>query len=536
VTLSNPATQMTLRDYWRVVWLRRGLVIAIVVAFTVLAFANEVRKPTVYTASARLMYAPPPTVSNGVVGDSTDVGRMSLEIQNVVSMITTPQVRLQAAKVADEKSAATASVSAIPVIPTDQTSATAVATVVDVTAEAGTAAAAAKTANAYAEAVIKVRKDSQQESWRAAQQIIQGQIDLYKTSESRQTGEYAVLMQQLRNLQIAEASANGDFQVVVPATPPSSRTSPKPLKWALFGFVAGLFFGVVAAFVVSQFDTRVRDREETQKLIGMPLIGHVGRLSAKSLANDPLFVLNAPNSVQAEAVRKLRANLEYTEVDGRLKSVFFTSATQHEGKSTLICNLAIALAEAGNRVALIDCDLRRPTVHQLFGLRNAVGVSSVLAGKTKLAEALRPVGAGGRSPDGAAADAPGGQPRLAVLTSGPLPPNPGEMVASASFAALVARLETEFDIVLVDAPALLAVGDTAAMARCVEGLVFVVSLTAARRPLLTAAASQLAQMPCRKLGLVTIGRDSTLGYGAQYSYYQHRDPNDATAPRVTVRG
>ncbi len=526
---------MTLRDYWRVIWLRRYLVIAIVVACTLIAFANEVRKPAVYAASARMMYAPPPSVSNGVVGDTTDASRLSLEIQNVVSMVSTPSVQQQATRILGEKTAVI-SVSAVPVIPTDQTAASAVATVVDITAEAGSAAAAAHVANAYAEAVIKVRKEREQETWRDAQQIIQGQLDLFKTPESRQTGDYAVLMQQLRNLQIAEASANGDFQVVVPATPPSSPTSPKPVKWAVFGFVVGLFIGIVAAFAVSQFDTRVRDHGEAASLLGLPLIGHLGRLSAKSLADDALFVVTTPNSVQAEAVRKLRANLEYTQVDGRLKSVFFTSATQHEGKSTLICNLAVAMAEAGAKVALVDCDLRRPTVHQVFGLRNGVGVTSVLAGMRTLDDALGQVTVGGTPTVKSGGAASSGQNQLAVLTSGPLPPNPGEIVASVSFASLVTRLEAEFDIVLLDAPALLAVGDTAAMARCVEGLVFVVSLSGARRPLLMAAASQLAQMPCRKLGLVTIGRDSTLGYRqGEYSYYVHRHPDAMVGSKVTVR-
>jgi capsular exopolysaccharide synthesis family protein len=526
----------TLRDYWHVVWLRRGLVIAFVVVCTLLALVNQVRKPDVYTASASMMYAPPPSVSNGVVADTTDAGRLSLEIQNVVSIVSTPMVRQQAAKILDDESVATASVSATPVIPTDQTSTTAVATVVQIIAEAGSGKAAARIANGYAEAIIKVRKEAEQETWRDAQQIIQSQLDLYKSTESRQTGEYAVLMQQLRNLQIAEASANGDFQVVVPATAPSSPTSPKPVKWAVFGFIVGLFLGIVAAFVVSQFDTRVRDRKEAESLLGMPLVGHLGTLSAKSLASDPLYVVSAPTSFQAEAIRKLRANLEFAQVDGRLESVFFTSATQHEGKSTLVANLAISMAEAGSKVVLVDCDLRRPTVHQLLGLRNAVGVSSVVTGMTSLSNALHSVTVGGRSIGSADVDvSPNGQ-RLAVLTSGPLPPNPGEFVASASFASLVAHLESEFDIVLLDAPALLAVGDTAAMARCVQGLVFVVSLSDARRPLLTAAAAQLAQMPCRKLGLVTIGKDSTLGYRqGQYAYAQ-RHPGDTSPPKVTVRG
>lgn len=523
---SDHISTMTLRDYWRVVWLRRGWIIAIVVICTLLAYGKEAIQPPIYVASARLMYAPPPNVANGVVGNSTDLGLLSVEVQNVVNIVGTPAVRQLASRLLGQRSEPFSSISAIPA---SASSGTAVATVIDITAEASSAGAAARIANAYAQAIIELRKEREQQSWRDAQQIIQGQLDLYKTPQSRQTGEYAVLEQQLRNLQIAEASANGDFEIIVPATPPASPTSPKPMKWAVFGFIAGLFFGVVVAFVVSQFDTHVRSPEELVALLGMPLLGQLRMMPAKSLDREPLYVLSASNSPQAEAIRKLRANLEFTNVDGELKSVFFTSALQHEGKTTMVCNLAVALAEAGDRVVLVDGDLRRPRVHQYFGIRNAVGASTVLTGKTALEDALCPLPVGSKLSGavGGAESSSNGQNHLSILTSGPLPPNPGEIIASMSFAALVARLESEFDIVVVDAPALLAVGDTAAMAPCVDGLVFLVDLNRARRPVLLTAASQISQMPCRKLGLVVVGKDSVLGY-RQGHYYSHTEPSDVS--------
>ena len=227
-------------------------------------------------------------------------------------------------------------------------------------------------------------------------------------------------------------------------------------------------------------------------------------------------------------MRKLRSNLEFANIDGDLKSLCITSCLQHEGKSVTVCNLAISLAAAGNRVVLVDGDLRSPQVHRYLRLRNAVGLSTVLTGRSDLHATLRARSVG---PSLTIADTAGGadaasipEPRLRVLTSGPLPPNPAEIIASKSFARLIGELRDEFDLVIVDTPALLAVGDAAATARCVDGLVFLVDLTRAKRPLLLEAAAQISQMSCRKLGLVAVGPPpSRRSERDHYSYYSRDD-------------
>ena len=269
---------MTLRDYWRVLWLRRRLIVAIVVLCTLAAFARAATQPNVYVASAQLIYNPPPNVANP--GYSTDLGVLAFRVQGVVNTVSSPAVGKRASSLLSASDSAVAyTVSASVVVPVGTST---VADMVAITVQASSPAAAATIANAYAKAIIDLRKESEQERWRTAQDIIQGQLDLYQTPQSKLTGEYAVLSQQLRNLQIAEASANGDFEVIVPATPSASPVSPKPVKSAVFGFIAGLFLGVVMAFVVGQFDTRVRSYRAVSDILGLPLIGRVPRISRRA--------------------------------------------------------------------------------------------------------------------------------------------------------------------------------------------------------------------------------------------------------------
>lgn len=520
----------TLRDYLRVVLLRKWLVLALVVFFTLAAAAYSLSKPKIYEATARLMYSPPADIANPSVSSAnTDLNTLTLQLQSVGNTLGSPEVRQRAmSSVPGDLSHVGYTVTASVVTPTSASnSGSAIADSVDVTVQAPSPKAAAGLANAYAAAVIALRKDTQQASLRAAQDVLKQQLDVLKASQSQQSPDYAALSLQLRNLQIAEATANGDFVVIESATPPSSPVSPKPKKSAALGLVAGLFLGVVLAFVFGQFDTRVRDHRAAAEILGLSVIGRIPRMTRKASAERSLVALSEPKSSVSESLRVLRRNLEWSRIDGRLRTIAITSCSKGDGKTLTLCNLAVTLARTGGSVIVVDADLRDPQVHRVFNLRNAEGLTTVALGKTTLDDALGECKATGHSLNITTAS-PGGSPSdsvpwagsLKILTSGPLPPNPGEVVASRAMAGILATLgESDADYVLVDTPPLVPFGDAGALASSVDGVIIVTNVDKARRPALEDGREILDSLPCRKVGLVVVGERLDETKYAGYSGY-----------------
>lgn len=191
-----------------------------------------------------------------------------------------------------------------------------------------------------------------------------------------------------------------------------------------------------------------------------------------------------PQSNSSEAYRKLRTNIQFSSIDSQIRTIMVASAVSGEGKTTTIGNLAVAYAQEGKRVLLMDTDLRKPAVHRMFNVPNHIGLTSVLSSQYKVTEVLRETGVEG----------------LHVLTSGPVPPNPSEMIGSRKMHALLEDLKEEYDVILFDTPPVLAVSDALIISSLADGVILVVSAGKVKKDLVKKAKAHLEHVNARILG------------------------------------
>jgi succinoglycan biosynthesis transport protein ExoP len=301
------------------------------------------------------------------------------------------------------------------------------------------------------------------------------------------------------------------------ATVSETPISPNTPLNLIFGMLVGLAAGLGIAILRELLDTRVRGERDVAAITPAPIIGGISFDS--SAVDKPLIVQDDPRSVRAEAFRTLRTNLQFLEVESGGRSFVITSSIPSEGKTTTSANLAIALADSGAQVVIIDGDLRRPKLASYMGLEGAVGLTDVLISRTELADALQPWGRG----------------NLVVLPAGTVPPNPSELLGSRAMASLIQTLEAEFDVVLIDLPPLLPVTDAALVSKLTRGALVVVAAGRTHKGELAGAIATLENVGANVAGVIltmlpTKGPDA-YGYG-RYGYGQYGYASDAEAPMV----
>jgi polysaccharide biosynthesis transport protein len=308
--------------------------------------------------------------------------------------------------------------------------------------------------------------------------------------------------------------------VVKRADLPGTPVSPRKTLNLVLGFLIGLAAGVGAAVLRETLDTSIKDPEQLQRDLELPMLGAIAYDSEAS--KRPLIVHADPKSSRAESFRQLRTNLQFVDVDEAPRSIVFTSSIPEEGKTTTATNLAIALAQSGLKVLLMEADLRRPRVAEYMGIEGAVGVTSVLIGKAQLFNAVQPWG-----PDNL----------LHVLPSGPTPPNPSELLGSQQMADLIRELERTYDLIVIDAPPLLPVTDAAVLSSIASGAVVVGRHGHAKREQLARAVDSLRAVGANIYGFVLTmtpvrGPDSYYyGYGYRYDKPK-RDRVESVSPVV----
>lgn len=307
--------------------------------------------------------------------------------------------------------------------------------------------------------------------------------------------------------------------VVRPAELPGAPVAPRTRLNLALGLLVGLAVGVAYAVAKETLDTRVKNVEALGTVSHAPNLATIA-LDEKAGAT-PLIVNEDPRSPRSEAYRQLRTNLQFVDVDTPPRSIVVTSAVSGEGKSTTSANLAIALAQAGTPVLLLDADLRRPKVGEYLGIESAVGITDVLVGRVAFEEAVQTWGPSGN---------------LHVLPSGAIPPNPSELLGSGQMRHLLERLSQRY-LVVLDAPPLLPVTDAAVLASMCSGALLVVRARSTKREAVAQAVENLRAVDARLFGTVlnmapTRGPDAyayTYGYGYGYAATPPRSGRRAKA-------
>jgi tyrosine-protein kinase len=372
---------------------------------------------------------------------------------------------------------------------------------------------AARLATAYAQEYIRYRRERDTAAYRAARRQVEERMRKLRASGvDTDSVVYGNLLEQHQTLvTLAELQQSNASVLRVPEG--AAQISPRTRLAGMLGLFVGIVLGLGLAFLREAFDRRVRPEDDFNSVLDLPLLG---RLPAppRRAEQAELAMISRPSTQEAESFRLLRANLELANVARQARTIMVTSASRREGKTTTIANLAVALARAGRRVALVDLDTRSPSLDRIFRLDKRVGLADVVLDDVPLADALTrvPLAAAG------VIDASGTAPAVAhgtldVLSVGSTRSIPAELVGSSAVAKILDELTEAADVVLVDAPPLLAMSEAVTLGARVDAVLVAVRLNVTDREILDDLARALKACPCAKLGYVLTGAEPQKGYG-----------------------
>lgn len=304
------------------------------------------------------------------------------------------------------------------------------------------------------------------------------------------------------------------LSVLESASPPEEPASPRVLLNTIIAALVGLLLALGLAFLFDYLDDTVKSTDDVQAVAGLPTLGTITKMRTAKGQSEiyRLATLLYPRSPVSEAYRGLRTNVEFAAVDAPAHVLLVTSAIPGEGKTTTAANLAVVFAQAGRRTLLLDGDFRKPGIHRIFDLSNARGLSDLLrSDATSLDDVAQSTE----------------QENLRVIATGPLPPNPAELLASQRMRTVLGRLAGAADLVIIDSPPLQAVTDAAILSSITDGTLFVVDAGRTRRGAVRNGREALAKAEARVLG-VALNRMSEKSSGGYY-YYDYSEPYGAGA-------
>lgn len=309
-------------------------------------------------------------------------------------------------------------------------------------------------------------------------------------------------------LELANRGSDLYVTVLAPANLPAAPISPNVPQIILIGALLGFLVSCGLIYLFEYVDDTIKDAENAQRVLGKPALGAIIRIPGIRNASDGLIAMKQPRSPVAEAFRVLRTNLRYSGIENPGGAMMVTSAGPGEGKSTTAANLAVSLAQVGKKIVLVDADLRRPSVHKLFGLKNDVGLSDLFSNEgVSLDRVLQKT-----SIDS-----------LQVITSGSLPPNPAEMLDSRLMTQILASLRQNADLVILDTPPTLPVADASIIGSRCSGTVLVVDSGKTRTEIARRAIATLERANVKVVGIVLNKMGAKQASGYYYYYYGQKN-------------
>ena len=505
-------TEPSFRTYLQVLRRRKWWVSVAAALGLAAALAFSLTAHKQYSATAQLLVQP-----------SVDASGAGLTQPQPVTQ-TDVQTELQLVTSAPVQQAVRARLHSAPAVSAAEVGQT---NVMGITATSEKPSQAALVANLYATDFVQYRQSVAQSSLTTAEAQLRAQIsslghqlssfrgNTTSPEASALLNQQAVLKEQLAQMQVSGAVDTGDVVLVTPAQTPTSPSSPKPAQDALLGFAAGLALGLGAAFLRDSLDDKLDSKEAAEQAGGAPVLAMTPLVSSRGRQQPLVISAVEPTSPAAESYRSLRTSLQFARQGQLLRSVLVTSPGAGEGKTSILANLGVVFAQAGERVVLVSGDLRRPMIAEFFGLSEQVGLTSALLGQQTLMEAVLPVP---------------GFDRLSLLPAGPLPSNPTEMLSSADAENMFAQLRDHFDLVLIDSPPVLPVTDASILSRYADATLMLVAAGQTRRADLHRTAERLNQVGGTVLGIVLNKATRQTGryYGYSYTAYPTEPP---AAPR-----
>jgi capsular exopolysaccharide synthesis family protein len=491
----------TLRTYLTVLRRRKWWVILIALLGLGVSLAATLSEPKQYSATAQLLVQ---SSNQPVALGSAQAAVTTTDVQTDMQLATSaPVVRMVRGKLGSAPPVAASEVA--------QTN------VIALTAVSPTPARAALIANTYAQEFVAHTQNVAIAAQTAAETQLHTQIQqLTRQVKSLQgnpnnaaqvsalANQEAVLKEEAAQLQVTGAAAAGGVEFVTPAQAPTGPSSPKPAEDALLGLAAGLLLGVGAAFLRDSLDDTLTSKETAERCGGGPVLAMVPMVNSWRKRKQGVVASSSePTSPAAEAYRSLRTSLQFVRQARELRTVLVTSPAAAEGKTSTLANLGAVFAQAGERVVLVSCDLRRPRLGQFFDVEEQSGLTTVLLGQQTLEQALKQVD---------------GYDCLWMLGAGPVPPNPAELLSGPRAGKVFAALRENFDLVLVDSPPVLPVTDAMVLSKYADGTLLVVAAGQTKRAELERASERFIQAQSPVVGIVLNEVTKQNGYGSGYGY------------------